>query len=159
MKTEGVGRGRKIMIEPMTFGDLDGVGAIEEASYSVPWKRSMFEAELNGNPFSRLFVARDAEGAGLQGYVCFWVVFDELHLLNLAVHPDARRHGIGEELAQWTLSRAKKDGARRASLEVRASNEAARKLYEKLGFKVSAVRHGYYREPREDGLIMSMNEW
>jgi len=159
MTVESTGHIHKILIEPMTREDLDEVMAIEDASYSVPWKRSMFEAELNENPFSRLFVARDPEQNTLRGYVCFWVVFEELHLLNLAVRPEERRKGIGEELARWALDRAKQDGARKASLEVRASNDPARRLYEKLGFKVSAVRRGYYREPREDGLIMIMNEW
>jgi len=155
MKSEAL----KVAIQPMTADDLDGVAAIEDVSYTTPWKRPMFEAELRGNPFSHLFVARDPVQNILAGYVCFWVVFDELHILNLSVRPDRRRQGIGEGLARWALSWGKEKGARSASLEVRASNEAAKRLYEKLGFKVAAVRSGYYREPREDALIMTLTEW
>lgn len=149
----------KITIQPMTSADLDEVMPIEAASYTIPWNRPMFEAELHGNRFARLFVARDSEQNTLLGYVCFWMVFDELHLINLSVHPDRRRMGIGEDLARWTLSWAKENGARLATLEVRASNEAAKRLYEKLGFKVVAVRHGYYHEPKEDAIIMNRMEW
>ena len=159
MKREGVSRGRNVTIQPMTPADLDEVMPIEAASYAVPWKRPMFEAELHGNRFARLSVARDSEQNALLGYVCFWMVFDELHLMNLSVHPEWRRMGIGEELARWTLSWAKESGARLATLEVRVSNEAAKRLYEKLGFKVAAVRHDYYREPREDAVIMNLSEW
>ncbi len=163
MKRDGVSRGPNVTIQPMTPADLDEVMPIEEASYTIPWKRPMFEAELHGNPFARFFVARDSEpsasGGALLGYVCFWMVFDELHLMNLSVHPDRRRIGIGEELARWTLSWARENGARLATLEVRASNEAAKRLYEKIGFKVVAVRQGYYREPKEDAVLMNLTEW
>ncbi|MBI3812303.1 MAG: ribosomal protein S18-alanine N-acetyltransferase [Nitrospirae bacterium] len=159
MKGERVSRVPNLTIRPMTPGDLDEVMPVEEVSYAIPWKRPMFEAELHGNPFARLFTARDSEQNALLGYVCFWMVFDELHLLNLSVRPDRRRIGIGEELARWTLSWARENGARLATLEVRASNEAAKRLYEKLGFKVVAVRQGYYREPKEDAVIMNLTEW
>ncbi len=159
---EGISRGPNVTIQPMTTADLDEVMPIEEVSYTLPWKRPMFESELQGNPFARFFVARDfetsASGGTLLGYVCFWMVFDELHLMNLSVHPEWRRMGIGEELARWALTWAKDNGARLATLEVRASNEAAKRLYEKLGYKVVAVRQGYYREPREDALIMNRTE-
>jgi len=156
--TERVSRGPDITILPMTPSDLDEVLPIEDVSYSVPWKRSMFEAELHGNRFARFFIARDTEKNRLLGYVCFWMVFDELHLMNLSVHPDWRRMGIGEELARRALASARESGARLATLEVRASNEAAKRLYEKLGFKVTGVRQGYYRDPKEDAVIMTLTE-
>jgi [ribosomal protein S18]-alanine N-acetyltransferase len=159
MTREGVSRGRNITIQPMTPADLEEVLPIEEVSYTMPWNRTMFEAELHGNRFARLLTARDSEQNILLGYVCFWMVFDELHLMNLSVHPEWRRMGIGEELARRALSSAQEGGARLATLEVRASNEAAKRLYEKLGFKVAAVRHGYYREPKEDAVIMNLTEW
>lgn len=145
----------KIIIEAMTPDDLEEVAPIEEASYTTPWKRHMFETELKGNPFARLFVARDPVNHTLLGYICFWLVFDELHLMNLSVHPDWRRQGIGEDLARWAMTWGRENGARLAMLEVRASNLAAKRLYEKLGFQVVAARSGYYREPVEDALIMN----
>ncbi|HUK55034.1 MAG TPA: ribosomal protein S18-alanine N-acetyltransferase [Nitrospiria bacterium] len=158
MRREEVKGDRKITIQPMTAADLDAVMRIEEASYTQPWKRSMFETDLRGNPFARFFVARDADAGAVTGYVCFWKVFAELHLMNLAVDPDRRRSGIGEELARWTLSWAGENGVRLITLEVRASNEAAKHLYDKLGFKRVGVRHNYYRDPREDALIMNWSE-
>ncbi|HEY5649328.1 MAG TPA: ribosomal protein S18-alanine N-acetyltransferase [Nitrospiria bacterium] len=145
-----------VSITPMVREDLDGVLSIEKASYSVPWTRSMFEVEIKGNPFSVLLVSRDGEGGPLTGYVCYWVVFDELHIMNLSVRPEYRRRGIGQALAAEAISDAWGKGVRLGTLEVRASNDAARGLYEKMGFKVEAVRKGYYREPREDALIMNL---
>ena len=145
-------------IQAMTPEDLDEVLAIEEASYSLPWKRSMFETELR-NPFARPAALREGTDKAIRGYVCFWLVFDELHIMNLTVRPDSRRRGIGERLSKWMLARGKEAGARLATLEARASNAAAIQLYEKLGFRRSAVRSGYYREPREDAMIMELTEW
>jgi ribosomal-protein-alanine N-acetyltransferase len=118
----------------------------------------MFESDLQGNPFARFFVARDSERGAVVGYVCFWKVFSELHLMNLSVHPDRRRLGIGETLGRWTLTWAGENDISLITLEVRASNEAAKRLYEKLGFKLVAVRRNYYRDPSEDALIMNWSE-
>lgn len=153
----------EIDIMPMLESDLDPVLAIEAASFSTPWSRSMFENELKHNPYSHLFVARERESksalGGLIGHICFWVILDELHLLNLSVHPDFRRQGFGEKLARFVLQSGREKGARKASLEVRAGNKPAIGLYEKIGFKVAAIRPGYYREPREDALIMTLEGW
>ena len=150
-------RPMEINITPMIESDLDPILEIEAASFSTPWSRSMFLNELKSNPYSNLFVAR--EHGTLIGYVCFWVVFDELHLLNLSVHPDFRRRGFGEKLARFVLQFGRAKGAQKASLEVRAGNLPAIGLYEKTGFKVAAIRPGYYREPREDALIMTLEGW
>lgn len=149
----------EIHIMPMVESDLDPVLSIEAASFSTPWSRSMFENELKSNPYSNLFVARERENETLAGYVCFWVVFDELHLLNLSVHPDFRRRGFGEKLARFVLQSGRGKGAQKASLEVRAGNLPAIGLYQKIGFKAAAIRPGYYREPREDALIMTLEGW
>lgn len=144
-----------VLIEPMGGEDIDEVLPIEEVSYSVPWGRSMFEAELRGNSFARAAVARESNSGPVIGYSCYWVVFDELHILKVTVRPEFRRRGTGRALAEAAVQDASENGVRLATLEVRASNTAARSLYEKLGFKVGAVRSGYYREPREDALIMN----
>ena len=154
MKREEV----RLTIHPMNRADLDEVIAIEQVSYSKPWKREMFEAELEGNAFARFFVARDPDQNTILGHICFWIVFEEMHLMNLAVHPARRRQGIGEQLARWAMAWVKDQGVGLATLEVRASNEAAKQLYEKLGFRVAAVRSAYYREPKEDALIMNLSQ-
>lgn len=143
-----------IAIRPMRPDDLDQVMAIEERSFTLPWRRKMFEAELTGNPFASLAVAIGPNDAVL-GYICIWVVFDELHLMTLSVHPDCRRRGIGEELVRWALD-CGRGRVRLATLEVRAGNAAARALYEKFGFSATATRPGYYHEPREDAVIMTL---
>lgn len=143
-----------VLIEPMAGEDFDDLLRIEDASYPVPWTRSMFEAELEGNPFARVTVARGVDSGSLVGYILYWIVFDELHLLKVTVCPGARRRGTGRALTDAAIQAALKDGVQRVTLEVRASNKAARSLYEKEGFKVTAIRPGYYREPREDAVIM-----
>jgi ribosomal-protein-alanine N-acetyltransferase len=144
-----------IAIRPMRAEDLDQVMAIDERSFTMPWRRKMFEAELTGNPFASLAVAVGPADEVL-GYVCIWVVFDELHLMTLSVHPDWRRRGIGEDLVRWALEFARRRQVRLATLEVRAGNAAARALYEKFGFSATATRPAYYREPREDAVIMTL---
>jgi [ribosomal protein S18]-alanine N-acetyltransferase len=148
-----VSQGR-IAIRPMVESDLDEVLLIEEAIYTMPWKRSMFQNELRKNPYSHPFVVLDQHKGSMVGYVCFWIVMDELHLLNLSVHPNNQAKGFGKELAGWVIRYGRERGVRKASLEVRGSNTRAIGLYKKMGFKVKAVRPGYYREPRENGLIM-----
>lgn len=148
----------RIAIRPMVESDLDEVLLIEEAVYTMPWRRSMFQNEIRNNPYSHPFVALDQYTGRMVGYVCFWIVMDELHLLNLSVHSSCQGKGFGKELAGWVLRYGKERGARKASLEVRSSNTRAIELYNKMEFKVMAVRPGYYWEPRENGLIMIREE-
>jgi len=121
----------------------------------------MLEVELNGNPFSYLFMARsicDGNASGdVVGYVCFWVVFDEVRVMNLAVESSARRQGIAGDLVRSMLTLGQAHGAVRAILEVRASNLAARGLYEQMGFHQTATRTRYYTDPTEDAILMEMN--
>jgi ribosomal-protein-alanine N-acetyltransferase len=140
----------------MNERDLGEVLAIENASFQTPWTKGMFMSELDSNPFARSVVARSPGEAKIVGYACFWVVMEELHLMNLAVHPDHRRERIGEELARGVLGMGCEAKCRTAVLEVRMSNQPARRLYEKLGFRVVGTRRGYYRDPKEDALIMSV---
>ena len=96
---------------------------------------------------------RDASGA-LAAYCACWMVFDELHINSLAVEEALRRRGIARRLLQHVLADARRSGAKSATLEVRQSNHAARRLYEGLGFHVEGVRRDYYQDPREDALIL-----
>ena len=143
-----------LLFNRMTPADIDTVLAIERAAYTSPWTRRMFESELWENPFSFAYVAREEEHRRIVGYVLFWMVYDELHLMNVAVDPAWRRRGIGEELVRFSLTAGLARGIRTATLEVRASNLPAQSLYRKLGFYQTGVRRNYYREPREDALLL-----
>lgn len=154
-------RTTRVLIERVQPEDVDRLLRIEQNSFSAPWTRKMFEVELNGNPFSYLFAARsiyDGHASGeIVGYVCFWVVFDEVRVMTLAVEPSARRQGIAGELVRFMLTFGRAHGAVRAILEVRASNLAARGLYEQMGFRQTAIRTKYYTNPTEDAILMEMN--
>lgn len=143
-----------IQVEPIKREDLAEVIEIERLSFSSPWTKGMFLSELEDNPFSCSYVARSAQKVA--GYVCFWVIHEEEHLLNLAVHPEYRRLGIGEALLHFAIEEGKKKGMKVILLEVRSSNEIARKLYEKFGFKVIGLRGGYYDRPKDDAVIMAL---
>jgi len=122
-----------LVIEALTRDDIDDVLAIEEAAFTNPWTRAMYLGELENPAVSYCFLARDANRRAA-GFCSFWRVLDELHINNLAVLPDLRRTGIGSLLLQFALTKGVELGARRATLEVRRSNEAARLLYERFGF-------------------------
>ena len=143
-----------IQIEPMGKEDIPEVLAIERLSFSSPWTKGMFWSELEDNPFSYSYVARSTQR--VVGYVCFWIIHEEEHLLNLAVHPEYRRFGIGETLLRHAIVEGGKKGVKLILLEVRSSNEIAKKLYEKLGFKVIGLRCGYYDKPKDDAVIMAL---
>ncbi len=154
-------------IEPLTSPDeIDAVLAVEHASFSNPWTRDMYLAELENEGVSFVFVARvavDPAGAGdpgdkVVGFVAFWRIFDELHLNNLAVVPEMRRQGMATALLERVLSEGERLGATRTTLEVRRSNDVALRLYERFGFSVAGVRRGYYTHPEEDALILWREE-
>lgn len=144
----------EVVIEPAGLADVDGILGIAQASFGTPWTRKMFEAELSGNPFAHLLAAR--RRTDLLGYLCFWLVFEELRLMDLAVTPAARRRGVGRALVSEALRFAQNCGAIRAVLEVRASNEAARLLYAGFGFRRVARRTDYYSHPTEDAILMEL---
>jgi len=141
-------------IEPVASPrDLDQILAIEAASFTSPWTREMYLAELDNVGVSYCYAARDESGA-IVGFCSFWRVADELHINNLAVAPACRRRGVATALLTFVLDEGDKLGARRASLEVRRSNDAARQLYERLGFAAAGVRRAYYTNPVEDALVL-----
>ncbi|HWF83371.1 MAG TPA: ribosomal protein S18-alanine N-acetyltransferase [Vicinamibacterales bacterium] len=142
------------IIEPVASpADIDAILAIEEASFTNPWTRAMYLAELENPDVSYCFLAKDPEGA-VAGFCSFWRVLDELHINNLAVSPEHRRRGVASALLMHVLREGAARGATRATLEVRRSNEQARALYERFGFAVAGVRRGYYTNPREDALVL-----
>lgn len=147
-------------VHPLHSRDLDDVLTIEQESFSEPWTRGMFEAELLGNPFSRFlgaFCAGEGSSAKpLLGYICYWMVFEELRLMNLAVRPDCRRQGIASDLVRHAIGEGMTQGTTRALLEVRAGNHEGQKLYQALGFRQYGCRRSYYTNPDEDAILMQL---
>ncbi|MGE0450772.1 MAG: ribosomal protein S18-alanine N-acetyltransferase [Vicinamibacterales bacterium] len=133
--------------------EIDDILRIERLSFTNPWTREMYLSELEHRDVSSFYLVRDAIGEPV-GFCAVWRVLDELHINNLAVLPEHRRGGAASALLTRVLSDAAARGAHRATLEVRASNVAALKLYERFGFTVTAVRRGYYSHPEEDALVL-----
>ena len=128
------------MLRPMTMADLDAVCAIEEQCFSVPWSRESMEKELEGNDQAHYLVVEIDEK--VVGYAGFWQVLDEGHIMNIAVAPEMRGQGLGEELMRAMLQQGTQLGIIYWTLEVRVSNVAAIKLYEKVGFTSAGIRPG-----------------
>lgn len=133
--------------------DLDGVLEVDEASFVNHWTREMFLWEARHSDVARLFVCRDGAGAVI-AYCAAWVIFDELHINNLAVRPEWRRRHVAAALLADVLAACGREGALRATLEVRASNAPAIALYATFGFEPRGRRPRYYTNPEEDALIL-----
>lgn len=138
---------------PMTEGDLDDVVAVEEDIYPFPWTRGNFADSLNAG--YSCWVLRDSDGS-LQAYGIVMIALDEAHLLNLSVARGFQRGGLGWRTLEWMAGAAREHGARTLLLEVRPSNPAALRLYERYGFQRVGVRRGYYpaHDGREDAIVM-----
>jgi ribosomal-protein-alanine N-acetyltransferase len=151
-------------IVPATVESLPQILKIEEACFSAPWTRKMLEAEFNGNPFAHFLLARqqgeqagDESAESIIGYLCYWIVFEEVRLMNLAVIESMRHRGIARSLVTAALQTGLSQSAHRALLEVRASNQAAQALYHTFGFRQTAVRPKYYNNPIEDAVLMELD--
>ncbi|HCJ09762.1 MAG TPA: ribosomal-protein-alanine N-acetyltransferase [Clostridiales bacterium] len=142
----------RLRFEPMQVRDLDEVLAIERVSFTTPWSRAAYHRELLLNGCATYLVGR-LDGR-VVSYGGMWVVLDEAHVTNLAVHPDYRRGGVGRVTMLALEQRARELGARRMTLEVRVSNTPARRLYEKLGYRGTGIRRNYYTDTREDAIVM-----
>ena len=127
------------------------VAELEKICFSDPWSENSVASELK-NPLSCWLVAE--EDGVVAGYIGSQTVMDESDMMNVAVHPDHRRKGVAESLVNELIEALKKRGSRCLTLEVRASNEPAKTLYEKLGFVQVGLRRNYYRNPKEDALIL-----
>ena len=144
-----------MMIVNMNESHVAQVAALEKICFSDPWSENSVASELK-NPLSCWLVAE--EDGKVAGYVGSQTVMDKSDMMNVAVHPDHRRKGIAEALVAELVEALKKRESRCLTLEVRASNEPAKALYEKLGFTQVGLRKNYYRNPKEDALILR-KEW
>jgi len=150
-------------IRDATAADLPRITEIERMSYATPWSLKSFERELS-LPFSKILIAEvaseslreSASGSrAMAGFLCRWLVADECHVLNIAVHPEHRRHGVGFLLLDTTIAEAIARQAACVTLEVRRANLPARQLYRKLKFEERRLRRHYYG-PGEDAIVMEL---
>jgi ribosomal-protein-alanine N-acetyltransferase len=145
---------REMVIERIQDGeDLDAVARLEAASFTNPWTREMLARELRQSDVARVYVLR-LPGHRVAAFCACWFIYDELHINTIAVEAELRRQGLATALMKHLLADAAHQGAHRAILEVRRSNEPAQRLYSSLGFAVAGVRRDYYTQPVEDALVL-----
>jgi [ribosomal protein S18]-alanine N-acetyltransferase len=161
---------RRFEIAPMTADDLDDIMEIERNSFRAPWSRQVFVEELDRDwAHVDVLRAREAprpppgslDGAAARGgrtpvqaFVNYWLVRDEVHVLNVATHVTARRQGHAARLIEHVIAFAHRERCRYVTLEVRRSNQPAIRLYRKYGFRPVGIRPNYYVEDNEDAIVM-----
>ncbi len=136
--------------------DIDRIVDIEKDGFLHPWSRELIEREL-GHSWSRILLACEEDGAGegsVVGYIVFWIVHDEVHVLNVATALESRRRGVGRALMDAAEDEGRSRGARLATLEVRRSNSGAIALYRTIGYREVGIRPNYYAEEHEDAIVM-----
>jgi ribosomal-protein-alanine N-acetyltransferase len=144
-------RAQEVELALASGKDLGALHALERRCHSHPWNLRHFASALH-DASTRVAVLR--AGCEILGFAVAQVVSDEMHIHNLVVSPERRRHGLGRWLLGDTIAWGVASGARRAFLEVRQSNWGALELYRKAGFESVAVRRGYYAGPTEDALVL-----
>lgn len=142
-------------IVPMNEHHVPQIALLERECFADPWSQQSIASELH-NPLSLWLVAQ--EGQTLLGYVGSQTCQDETDMMNIAVFPASRRQGVAKALIESLVSALRERGSKQLTLEVRASNGPARQLYESLGFLQVGLRKNYYRNPKEDALILR-KEW
>lgn len=147
---------QKVVIERMTFDDIENVLKVENDCFSTPWSKDSFVRELEENKVALYLVAK-VENVAV-GYIGVWRIQNEGHITNVAVHSDFRGRGIGNMLVSGLLSLCEKEGIDAFTLEVRRSNIIAQNLYKKFQFAECGFRKGYYQDNNEDAIIMWRRE-
>ncbi|MUG72108.1 MULTISPECIES: ribosomal protein S18-alanine N-acetyltransferase [Paenibacillus] len=141
-----------VRFRAMTEADIPAICEIEQESFTTPWTAGAFHNELTNNQFAKYTVLEfDGEVAGYGG---MWLIMEEAHVTNIAIRQKYRGQKLGERLLTEMQQTASLFGVQRMTLEVRPSNEIARRLYEKKGFRSVGVRRGYYTDNQEDAIIM-----
>ncbi|MFO0600437.1 MAG: ribosomal protein S18-alanine N-acetyltransferase [Myxococcaceae bacterium] len=145
-------------IRKMTLADLPAVMAIEQQAFSNPWSTEMVKKELTQD-WSTVLLGEEIGPSGwvLRGFAIFWLVADEVHVLNVATDQAERRRGFGRKVMDAVLATGRAHKCRIATLEVRRSNAAAQALYTSLGFKPVGMRPAYYQDDREDAVVMILD--
>lgn len=144
----------RMVIRRAERADAIEIANVEALCFSTPWSLTAFLEELTNNKLALYLIALDEKTGCLMGYAGIWRILDEGHITNVAVHPAYRGRGIGRQLVESLLSQAEAEGAVRQTLEVRASNGPAIRLYISLGFQEAGRRKGYYEDNGEDAIIM-----
>lgn len=142
------------LVTPAIEADLDKIIEIERECFSSPWSYHAFLQELK-NDYSYLWVVKNPKSE-IVGFICFWLIFDEAHILNIAVKKTFRGKGIGNLLVKKAIAFVQKKGAKWIRLEVRITNKKATSFYKNLGFKSIMVRPCYYFDTGEDALVMEL---
>jgi [ribosomal protein S18]-alanine N-acetyltransferase len=143
----------EVFIRKMIWSDVPEVLSLERMSFTTPWSETAFLKEIY-SPYSITKVAV-LEGE-IAGYVCASYLFDEGHILNLAVHPDLRRRGVATVLVRKGIDELRMKGCKALFLEVRVSNHGAVQFYERFGFRSVGYRKDYYTLPKEDAVLMEL---
>lgn len=147
--------GDSYTVVPMSTAHIEGVSEVEKLVFSTPWSKEAFTKEVTENNFAFYLVVLDGEK--VVAYVGSWIIIDECHITNIAVHPDYRRQGIAQRLLEILIDTVRLRGTMAMTLEVRVSNKAAQLLYKKLGFEENGIRKAYYSDNNEDAMIMWLN--
>jgi len=163
--------GAALEVRRMELADLDDVMLVERLAFKHPWSLELFRRELV-HDWSTVLLCLEKPGAALPGvsddagaaplprmlgFVIFWLVHDEVHILNLASHPILRRRGVAPRLMTEAIERGRRGGAALVTLEVRRSNFPALALYRDLGFRAIGVRPNYYVDEGEDAVVMILD--
>lgn len=144
-----------VRFEPISEHLIARILEIEKKSQTSPWSEQSFRNEL-GHAHGVFIVA--FVGQEVRGFAGEWILADEAHITTIAVDPDHRKQGLGRQLMEELLSRAVERGAVCSTLEVRAGNEEAIKLYESLGYIRAGLRKGYYPDNKEDAVVMWLHD-
>jgi [ribosomal protein S18]-alanine N-acetyltransferase len=142
-----------VAVAPLERDDIDAIMEIERLSFSAPWSRDAIDEEL-ARAWARIDVVRDEADGTVTAFANYWLVADELHILNLATHPRERRRGHATRLLAHMIDVARRQPCRLMTLEVRRSNAAAQRLYRRFAFRAVGVRPNYYAEDQEDAIVM-----
>jgi ribosomal-protein-alanine N-acetyltransferase len=147
------------LIRQMTQEDMPSVISLEKSAFRNPWSPELLRRELDHDWSTILLVEEPLLGGSrcLLGLAIFWIVQDEVHVLNVATAPEHRRRGVGRAVMEEVLARGRHRHCSLATLEVRRSNEAAIGLYRSLGFRSVGVRPNYYVDEKEDAIVMLLD--